>query len=129
MAPGPRVCASVDRGICERSEGRMRVYLLLLLMPGVVMAKTENGPQLYNSGVTAYESNDYLRAAAFFENATASADRALQQRALYNLGNASYRLGEAQSVQAQQLWQRALKNYETALALDPKDPDAKFNHD
>jgi Ca-activated chloride channel homolog len=107
----------------------MRVYWLLLLMPGVVMAKTENGPQLYNSGVTAYESNDYLRAAAFFENATASADRALQQRALYNLGNASYRLGETQPVQAQQLWQRALKNYETALAIDPKDTDAKFNHD
>ena len=107
----------------------MRFYWLLLLMPGVVMAKTEYGPQLYNNGVTAYESNDFARAAALFENATASADRALQQRALYNLGNASYRLGEAQPAQAQQLWQRALKNYETALALDPKDADAKFNHD
>ena len=107
----------------------MRFYWLLLIMPGVAMAKTENGPQLYNNGVAAYESNDFLRAAALFENATASADRALQQRALYNLGNASYRLGETQPAQAQQLWPRALKNYETALALDPKDADAKFNHD
>lgn len=107
----------------------MRFYWWLLLMPGVVMAKTENGPQLYNNGVTAYESNDFARAAALFENATASANRALQQRALYNLGNASYRLGEAQPAQAQQLWQRALKNYETALTIDPKDADAKFNHD
>jgi Ca-activated chloride channel family protein len=107
----------------------MRCYWLLLLVPSVVMAKTENGAQLYNNGVAAYESNDFLRAAALFENATASADRTLQQRALYNLGNATYRLGEMQPVQAQQLWQRALKNYETALAIDPKDADAKFNHD
>jgi len=28
-----------------------------------------------------------------------------------------------------QFWQRALKSYETALALDPKDTDAKFNRD
>jgi Ca-activated chloride channel family protein len=27
------------------------------------------------------------------------------------------------------LWERAVKNYESALALDPKDEDAKFNRD
>jgi Ca-activated chloride channel family protein len=104
-------------------------WLLLLLLPGVAQAKTESWPQLYNNGVTAYQSNDFARAATLFENATSSADRALQQRALYNLGNTSYRLGQAQPAQAQALWQRALKDYETALALDPKDADAKFNHE
>jgi Ca-activated chloride channel family protein len=107
----------------------MRFWWLLLLLPDVALAKTESWPQLYNSGVTAYRSNDFARAAALFENATSSADRALQQRALYNFGNANYRLGQAQPAQAQPLWQRALKSYETALALDPKDTDAKFNRD
>ena len=107
----------------------MRFWWLLLLLPDVALAKTESWPQLYNGGVTAYRSNDFARAAALFENATSSTDRTLQQRALYNFGNTNYRLGQAQPAQAQPLWQRALKSYETALALDPKDVDAKFNHD
>ena len=107
----------------------MRFWCLLLLLPSVALAKTETWPRLYNNGVTAYHSNDFASAAALFESATASPDRALQQRALYNLGNTSYRLGEAKTPQAQQLWQRAIKSYESALALDPHDADAKFNHD
>jgi len=89
----------------------------------------ENWPRRYNEGVTAYHSNEFSRAAALFENATASRNRALQQRSFYNLGNTEYRLGQAQPVQAQPLWEHALKSYEAALALDPKDVDAKFNYD
>jgi Ca-activated chloride channel homolog len=107
----------------------MRFWYLLLLFPSIALAKTETWPQLYNDGVTAYHSNDFAHAATLFESATASPDRTLQQRALYNLGNTSYRLGETQKPQAQQLWQRALKSYESALALDPHDADAKFNQD
>ena len=107
----------------------MKFWYLLLLLPSVALAKTETWPRLYNDGVTAYRSNDFAHAASLFESATASPDRALQQRALYNLGNTSYRLGEARAPQAQQLWQRAIKSYESALALDPHDADAKFNHD
>jgi len=107
----------------------VRFWWILLLLPGVALAKTESWPQLYNTGVTAYQSNDFARASKLFENATSSADRALQQRALYNLGNTNYRLGQTQPAQTQQLWQRALKSYETAMALDPKDADARYNHD
>src|SRR6266404_549909 len=107
----------------------MRYWYLLLLFPSVALAKAETWPQTYNEGVTAYHSNDFAHAAALFESATASPDHALQQRALYNLGNTSYRLGEARTPQAQQLWQRAIKSYESALALNPHDADAKFNHD
>src|SRR5208337_4483532 len=82
-----------------------------------------------NTGVTAYQSNDFAEASQLFENATSSTDRALQQRALYNLGNADFRLGQSQPKQAQQLWQRALKSYENALAIEPNDADAKFNHE
>jgi len=107
----------------------MRFWYLLLLFPSVALAKSETWPRVYNDGVMAYHSNDFARAAQLFESATASPDRTLQQRALYNLGNTSYRLGEGQKPQAQQLWQRAIKSYESALALDPQDADAKFNHD
>ena len=107
----------------------MRFWYLLLLLPSVALAKTGTWPRLYNDGVTAYHSNDFVRAATLFESATSSPDRDLQQRALYNLGNTSYRLGEAKAPQAQQLWQRAIKSYESALALDPRDADAKFNHE
>src|SRR5882724_3499676 len=107
----------------------MRIWYLLVLLPTVTLAKTTTWPQLYNDGVTAYHSNDFARAATLFESATASPDRALQQRALYNLGNTSYRLGEGRAPQAQQLWQRAIKSYESALALDPNDDEDKFKHD
>ena len=107
----------------------MRFWWWLLLLPTVVLAKTENWPERYNTGVTAYHSNDFAEASQLFENATSSTDRALQQRALYNLGNADFRLGQSQPKQAQQLWQRALKSYESAIAIDPNDADAKFNHE
>jgi len=113
----------------RRATGLVVTLCALCLCGSTAFGATENWPQLYNTGVTAYKSNDFARAAAMFENATASQDRALQQRALYNLGNADFRLGQAQPQQAQQLWQRALKSYETALALDPNDADAKFNHE
>ena len=98
-------------------------------MISFVLAAAVSWPGQYNAGVTAYRSNDFTSAAATFEQATASPDRALQQRAFYNLGNTDYRLGEADPTKAQPLWERAIKNYETALALDPKDEDAKFNHE
>jgi Ca-activated chloride channel homolog len=107
----------------------MRFWYLLVLLPSVALAKSETWPRVYNDGVTAYHSNDFARAATLFESATASSDRTLEERALYNLGNTTYRLGEAKTPQAQQLWQRAVKSYESALALDPHDADAKFNHD
>jgi Ca-activated chloride channel homolog len=107
----------------------MRFWLWLLLLPTVALAETENWPERYNTGVMAYQSNDFAQASELFENATSSTDRALQQRALYNLGNADFRLGQSQPKQAQQLWQRALKSYESALVIDPNDADAKFNHE
>jgi len=94
-----------------------------------VLAAAVNWPVGYNAGVTAYQSNEFAAAASAFKQATAAPERALQQRAHYNLGNTTYRLGEADPKQAKPLWERAIKSYETALALEPKDEDAKFNRD
>ncbi len=98
-------------------------------MISLVLAAAISWPVRYNDGVTTYWSNDFAAAASSFEQATASPDRALQQRAFYNLGNTNYRLGEVDPTKAQPLWEQAIKSYETALALDPKDEDAKFNRD
>jgi Ca-activated chloride channel family protein len=95
----------------------------------LMAAAAANWPVGYNNGVTAYRSNDFTSASTAFEQATASTDRTLQQRAYYNLGNTAYRLGEADPTKAQALWERAVKDYETALALAPNDADAKFNRD
>src|ERR1019366_5595952 len=92
MAPGPRVCLVGRRIVCQRQEDCMRFWHLLLLLPSVALAKSETWPRVYNDGVTAYHSNDFARAAALFESATASPDRTLQQRALYNLGNTNREL-------------------------------------
>jgi Ca-activated chloride channel family protein len=98
-------------------------------MIGLVLAAAISWPGQYNAGVTAYRSNDFSSAAATFEQATAAPERALQQRAFYNLGNTTYRLGEADPQKAQALWERAIKSYDSAIALDPKDDDAKFNRE
>ena len=84
-------------------------------MIALVLAAAISWPLRYNDGVTAYRSNDFSTAAATFEQATASPNRALQERAQYNLGNTAYRLGEADLTKAQALWERAIKSYETAL--------------
>ena len=101
-------------------------------MISLVLAAAVSWPLQYNTGVAAYRSNDFSSASITFEQTTASPDRAMQQRAYYNLGNTSYRLGEAELrkaelTKAEQLWQRAIKNYESALVLNPKDEDARFN--
>ncbi len=95
----------------------------------LLLAAAVDFPRTYNAGVAAYRTNDFAAALAAFERATAAPDRALQQRAFYNLGNTAYRLGEADPSQVAQFWSRALKSYETALTLDPQDADAKFNHE
>jgi len=107
----------------------MRGWWAIFCLAFIAARGPDNWPQIYNNGVEAYRSNDFTAAAQAFEQALPSTDRTMQQRAFYNLGDACYRLGEAQPPQAQQLWQRAIKSYENALALDPNDADARFNRD
>lgn len=91
----------------------------------------ESPPEVYNKGVHGYQTNDFKSAAIAFEQATAAKDRALQERALYNLGNTLYRMGQAAESQsldkAKPIYQRSLKSYEDTLALNPQDQDAAFN--
>lgn len=73
----------------------------------------------YNLGTALYELFDYREAERELEQALSLAkDAPTKARALYNYGNAQYRLGN---------FDPAIEAYKKTLDLDPKDPDAKYN--
>lgn len=86
----------------------------------------------YNEGTEAYSKGDFTKAA---ESLTASlkstSDLALQQKAYYNLGNSLYRGGQAtlqsNAEETIKTWEKSIKAYEDALALDYTDADAHYN--
>ena len=87
----------------------------------------------FNLGAAAYRAHDFAAAAEAFSNALKTRDIPQQQSAYYNLGNALFRQGEKAQATDPQLtmktWQQSLGAYDTALQLQPGDPDAKFNRD
>ncbi len=93
----------------------------------------DNWPLLYNLGASAYKAGQPDEAAKAFERAIGSKDRSLQEQSFYNLGNSYYRIGEVAEQQAPPqalaFYEKSLKGFEGALALDPNDRDAKFNAD
>jgi len=85
----------------------------------------------YNAGAAAFQAKDFEKAQQHFSAASGGQDTNLQQRALYNLGNAQFRAGEADANTSEKLkvWEQALKSYEEALKLNEKDQDAIYNRD
>ena len=83
----------------------------------------------FNAGTAAYKAGDLENAAKHLAFSLTSPDLALQQRAYYNLGNTLYRDGEQDQETNQKIekWGAALQSYDSALALDPQDADAKYN--
>jgi len=94
--------------------------------------KTPDDPRLrFNAGAAAFQSGRLEEAARQFSSSLATPELPLQQRAYYNLGNTQFRLGEkaADPKKKQESWEQALSGYESALQLEPKDDDARFNRD
>jgi Ca-activated chloride channel family protein len=139
------VCASArqSRALREYNEGN---YQGALDDYDRLLQSGKSDPRLhFNAGAAAYQSRDFDQAVKEFNQALDSQDLQLQQRAYYNLGNAYFRLGQhagaaSQAPQGvpsagmdpqaiQKNWEEALKQYESALKLNPEDGDAKFNHD
>lgn len=71
-------------------------------------------------GGSAYKLGELEAAEAAYQAVAQAKDRPLAEHALYNLGNTAYRQGKLED---------AIRHYEAALGLDPKDEDAKFNLD
>lgn len=89
-------------------------------------------PELaYNQGVAQYRKGDYERAAGCFGKALGAADRALDAKAKFNLGNCAYatalKLREKEPDKAVEQLRQALMHYRDAIETAPKDADARAN--
>jgi Ca-activated chloride channel family protein len=86
-----------------------------------------------DDAVAAYRAGNYEAAEAALGKALPLADPKLQQRVLYDVGDARYRLGAKTLGDAPEKtierWKAAIAAYEGALALAPSDADARFNRD
>jgi len=86
---------------------------------------------VYNQGTEAYTKGDFAKAADSLNASLKTEDLALQQKSYYNLGNTLYRTGqgtlEKDPETTIKTWEKAIKAYQDALALDAKDEDAGYN--
>ncbi len=86
-----------------------------------------------DAGAAAYRAGRFEAAEASLSKALSVADPKLQERVLYDLGDARYRVGSSTLKDAPEKtverWKAAIDAYEGALKLNPNDADAKFNRD
>ena len=109
-------------------------------------AKLDPAAAYYNAGLAAYAGGDLKAAADSFARASSGSDLRLQSQAYYNRGNALFhQVGgpgaaaapamplPAMSTQelagAEASVAEAIQMYENAIALDPRDLDAKANYE
>ncbi len=109
--------------------------------------KLDPAAAYYNAGLSAYAGGDLKAAADSFARAASGSDLRLQSQAYYNRGNALFHQagGPAAAMQpaamplptpstqelasAESSVGEAIQMYENAIALDPKDVDAKANYE
>ena len=107
-------------------------------------AKLDPAAAYYNAGLAAYAGGDLKAAADSFARASSGSDLRLQSQAYYNRGNALFhQVGSPAAAPAMPLptmstqelagaeasVAEAIQMYENAIALDPKDLDAKANYE
>ena len=87
----------------------------------------------YNLGIAWFKKEDYNSAIGFLEKATAAKDKILEAKANFNIANAKYKLGRLKEntdlKETVSLLRQSLDYYKRAIELDPKDQDAKINHE
>lgn len=98
------------------------------------IAKLDPAVPQYNRGLALLADHQAGPAAEAFQLATRTTDLEVQQRALFNRGNALLKLaGElemaGQAQPALQNVEEALAMYEQAMVLRPQDPDPKVNYE
>ena len=101
---------------------------------GVEQAKHPTDARIaIDAGAAAYRAGHFDAAEASLSQAMTVADPKLQERVLYDLGDARYRVGSTTLKDAPEKtierWKAAISSYEGALKLNPNDADAKFNRD
>ena len=109
-------------------------------------AKLDPAAAYYNAGLAAYAGGDLKAAADSFARASSGSDLRLQSQAYYNRGNALFHqvggpgaaaapampmpaMSTQELASAEASVGEAIQMYENAIALDPKDLDAKANYE
>ena len=113
---------------------RIRPAALLMLAWGMsTMHGRSDVVREYNAGTTAYGNGEFEEAAEKLKGSLSTPDLKLQQRAYYNLGSSLYRVGQGlmqeDPKKTIESWEKSVKAFEDALALDESDEDARFNRD
>jgi Ca-activated chloride channel homolog len=109
--------------------------------------KLDPAAAYYNAGLSAYAGGDLKAAADLFARASSGSDLKLQSKAYYNRGNALFHqtggpaammpgaamplptMSTQELASAESSVGEAIQMYENAIALDPKDVDAKANYE
>src|SRR5438552_1830170 len=104
-------------------ESALREYKRLLL------DKPDDARLHFNAGAAAFRVNDFDEALKHLNSSLVTQDLQLQERAYYNLGNTEYRRGAEEHAPDKKKtdWEQSIANYESALKLNAKDEDARFN--
>lgn len=86
----------------------------------------------FNRGDAAYKAGEFSEAEEAFRKSLETPDLSLQEKAYYNLGNTQFKHGEGlqkdDSKKAIDLWQQALKSYESSMKLHDS-ADARHNYE
>jgi Ca-activated chloride channel family protein len=87
----------------------------------------------FNLGDAAYKQGNYEEAMKTFQQVETTGDPQRASRVAYNVGNATFRQGQAleqtDPQKALALYAESLASYRRALGLTPDDEDSKFNHE
>ena len=97
----------------------------------LLSGKTEDPRLHFNAGAAAYRNLQLDEAAKQFDQALNSTDLKLQGQAYYNRGNTLFYMGEQNPdpTKRNDLWKKALQDFDSSMKLAPQDSDAKFNHE
>ncbi len=95
----------------------------------LLQRKTDDPRLHFNAGAAAYRNRQFDQATKQFDDALASPDLKLQELAFYNRGNSHFYLGEQtpDPKKRTEAWEKALKDFDASLKLNPQDADAQFN--
>ena len=149
-AAEPSARASFDAGLAAfaASNWPAASNAFLEAAAAAPAAKLDPAAAYYNAGLAAYAGGDLKAAADSFARASAGSDLRLQSRAYYNRGNALFHqvggpaaampaaptmplpgMSTQELAGAEASVGEAIQMYENAIALDPKDVDAKANYE
>ena len=87
----------------------------------------------FNLGAAQYKNGNYGEAVDSFTKALNTDDHEIEAKAIYNIGNAKYKLGKQNADtdinSAINLYRESLDYYKRAMDLDESAKDARYNHE